>query len=618
MRAWIGVLLIGGCQGESAPDGEDVRFDPSPEPFERAGVAGDGMGTLRVQLHDAPTDDVSEVWVTFDEITARHEIDGWVVVSSAMQSVELLSLQDGVVEELGVAELPIGSYSELRLHLTDAHVVLLDGSEAPLDVPSGMTSGVKLKGDFELFDCGDTVLDLDWDAGAHLTVNPQGYKLRPTLQLDAASTEQSCTTGPADINGDGVPELLVSGRTPPLYDGGRILAYEADSAGQFQLTGETMEAPPNSGGHAFGGGLNVGDVNGDGFTDVLMSEWFDNDGVHLFLGGPSGLEATPVQTWGSPDGTTNYYGWDQGVGDVNGDGITDLVLSSVGAVYVHLGNGSGFDETPLSTTIGPEFPVTIGAFGFHIAVGDVDGDGAADVAVAAMNENVFRGRVYIYMGGSTGLGATPDLVLNPTSTVQYAKLFGSGVAMGDFNADGLADLAVGRPSPGTGGAAVFYGTPSGLPTIADQLLSVAGTALFGAKVRNIGDTTGDGIDDLSITDRDSINDTTFQAYIFAGGATGLGDLPVSSLEASFAAPIGLSYFSNSPNVVGIGDLDGDGAWEVAVSQPYPDGTNKGVVHIYDGGLMGTQTVPRQIIDGPTPAGTDVSATILIGYQYGAH
>ncbi|MBW2253705.1 MAG: DUF4382 domain-containing protein, partial [Deltaproteobacteria bacterium] len=100
-------------------------------------------GTLRVLIHDDPTDDVDEVWVQFDEVSAHSVDDGWLVVSEVLDSVDLLLLQDGVVDELGLANLPVGDYDQIRLHIDDAWVVA-DGANHELSIPSGDQSGIKI------------------------------------------------------------------------------------------------------------------------------------------------------------------------------------------------------------------------------------------------------------------------------------------------------------------------------------------------------------------------------------------------------------------------------------------------------------------------------------------
>src|SRR5688572_23417363 len=87
-------------------------------------VSSPPRGLLRIVIHDAPSDAVDEVWVTFDEISVRRAGEAWTVVSDQPRTVDLKRLQNGVVQTLGLVRLPIGSYSEIRLQVSEAHVVV--------------------------------------------------------------------------------------------------------------------------------------------------------------------------------------------------------------------------------------------------------------------------------------------------------------------------------------------------------------------------------------------------------------------------------------------------------------------------------------------------------------
>jgi len=152
-----------------------------------------GTGSLRVLVHDAPTPQVDKVLVTIDEVSAHSEEAGWQIVSSATQEIDLLALQGGVVSELGLQNLPAGSYTQIRLHVLTASVVLPGGASEPLTIPSGTTSGLKIVTAFNLVEGGEVTLTLDWEIGAHLTHNKgQGWKLRPTIKVESVVSQNPC------------------------------------------------------------------------------------------------------------------------------------------------------------------------------------------------------------------------------------------------------------------------------------------------------------------------------------------------------------------------------------------------------------------------------------------
>jgi hypothetical protein len=119
-----------------------------------------------VRLVDAPTDEVSKIVVTVAKVEADVEGSGWATLSAAPLEVDLLSLQGGVFASLGAASLPAGHVNQLRLYLDETaaqHVTLSDGSEAPLKVPSGVESGIKIVGGFDVGACQSGQVTLDFD-----------------------------------------------------------------------------------------------------------------------------------------------------------------------------------------------------------------------------------------------------------------------------------------------------------------------------------------------------------------------------------------------------------------------------------------------------------------------
>ena len=208
---WIAVpmLLVACSQADPASDvAPQVLADPLEVPAPESAPAGDVVRPLAIQIHDAPTDGVDAVWLEVEQVTVHHVDDGWLVVSDVPTSFDLLSLQGGVVAPLGLANVPEGYYDEVRLVVSDAWVEV-DGVEEPLDVPSGSTSGVKVKADFAIESCGDVVVDLDWDVGAQLMLNPQGYKLRPTIHAEILVDDSGCDACAAPVFPDPALDAIV-------------------------------------------------------------------------------------------------------------------------------------------------------------------------------------------------------------------------------------------------------------------------------------------------------------------------------------------------------------------------------------------------------------------------
>lgn len=142
-----------------------------------------GMGTVRVGITDAPGA-VEAVNLIVREVAVHREqadSNAWEIVSHDSVLVDLLTLRNGVFMGLGSALVPAGHYTQVRLKLDPGSTVTVDGVTYPLDVPSGMQSGYKIVGEFDvpvgqLVDLG---IDIDVSRALFTTGNGQ-WKLKPT------------------------------------------------------------------------------------------------------------------------------------------------------------------------------------------------------------------------------------------------------------------------------------------------------------------------------------------------------------------------------------------------------------------------------------------------------
>jgi hypothetical protein len=145
-----------------------------------------GRGQLRVALVDAPNRDVSAVVVNVTKVRAHETGGGWFDVSDQAVTVDLMQLQSSVAD-LGLANLPPGTVTEIRLIVTElGNTVVAGGVEYPLVVPSGIQSGIKIKGPWRIGECAETTVTLDFDAlrsvFAHATGQGEEWILRPVIQ----------------------------------------------------------------------------------------------------------------------------------------------------------------------------------------------------------------------------------------------------------------------------------------------------------------------------------------------------------------------------------------------------------------------------------------------------
>ncbi|NLF03374.1 MAG: hypothetical protein GX601_20625, partial [Anaerolineales bacterium] len=283
-------------------------------------------------------------------------------------------------------------------------------------------------------------------------------------------------------------------------------------------------------------------------------------------------------------------------GDVNGDGYSDVIVGApqydngdqmrVGRVYVYLGSATGLSASPDWTVEGDQPDAW---FGSSVGTaGDVNGDGYSDVIIGAYgytNDQTEEGRAYVYLGSASGLADSPAWTAEGD---QPDAWFGSSVgAAGDVNDDSYSDVIVGAPfyydDQGEGGQAhVYLGSASGLASSpAWTAKSDQESALLGDWVGTTGDVNGDGYSDVIVSEclLDDGHPTEGRAYVYLGSAGGLSASPAWTAESDQAGA-GFGY-----SVGTAGDVNGDGYSDVVVGAPfYDDGevTNEGRAYVYLG------------------------------------
>jgi hypothetical protein len=394
-----------------------------------------------------------------------------------------------------------------------------------------------------------------------------------------------------DVNGDGYADVMV-GAT--LYTAGQaqegvVRLYLGSPSGIPTTAAVQWEL--NTAGANLGESVNpAGDVNGDGYSDVILGARIHGSGgaAAVFHGGALGTSTTTsLARFGAA--TNAYLGTSvANAGDVNGDGYADALFGAPGAfggaassgqAYLHYGSASGLSLTP-SVTL--QNGVAGSAFGSSVAsAGDMNGDGYADVVVGAPLTGT--GAAYIYMGGPGGLSSTPS------QTLTGGSLFGSSVATaGDVNTDGFGDLIIG--APGSGQAFLFHGAlsgPSSTPSLV--LLEAPASNLFGGSVSTAGDVNGDGFSDVIVGARLGSNGQPNEglAFVYLGSTTGILVPYARRLEADQAG----AGFGTS--VSGAGDINGDGYFDVVVGADQWESTvgeaDEGAAFIFNGSASGTQS-----------------------------
>jgi hypothetical protein len=222
----------------------------------------------------------------------------------------------------------------------------------------------------------------------------------------------------------------------------------------------------------FGFALSAGDVNGDGFSDVLVGAKNYSNGENaegaafLFLGGKDGLQTTPA--WqAESDVSGAEYGCSVAIADLAGDGFKDILVgawlygktkATQGCAYAYYAKSAGISAAPDVKIEGDQEGCLLGFSTY--AAGDVNHDGYEDLVIGAPVHTGFNGQVRLYHGSVNGLQDTPFW----TKTGEAYGDFGyCARGAGDLNGDGYADLVISAPYfkkngvAGVGRAYLFYG-----------------------------------------------------------------------------------------------------------------------------------------------------------------
>lgn len=406
-----------------------------------------------------------------------------------------------------------------------------------------------------------------------------------------------------DYNGDGYADLAVGVETSDVYNtnaGGARMFFGGPGEQMDEVADGMM---PNRLSNSFAGRIleHAGDLNGDGYADLLLSvpatSQNSDSRVLVSFGGPgeffSGVTTTEFLPKATGDGLGAAVG---SLGDVNGDGYGDMFISSFvyntsTTVEVFFGQPAIGIDTEADGTLKINATTMLAAS----SAGDFNGDGFSDLILGDLNAGLSTGAARIFYGGE-GISFDTTVDGEILGDEEFRMFANAVTPAGDVNADGYADLMIARSHVGSmsepGTVTLALGTPGSFSS-ASKMVLTAGQEEdeFGRVAEGPGDIDGDGIDDLIIA-ADHSHGGEGRLYVFLGReGSSIGAEP----SLTIAGAIGPE--GNLGEVFSSGDYNGDGLIDLAIG--FRAAASDGKVNVYlsrEGTRFGSQ--PSTILTSP--------------------
>ncbi len=446
--------------------------------------------------------------------------------------------------------------------------------------------------------CEDGI-DNNCDGSADQCGPASGSLTTAVAYVGEVATPESgaAVAGLGDVNADGYDDVLVgAGYNPGPGAAYLVLGSAAPASGDLSA-GPTYTGNGSSSERAGCAVAGVGDINGDGYDDAVVGAWDNARGgenagaAYVLLGGsiPASASLGSEITFLGPAGDEAGFSV-SGAGDVNADGLGDLLIGALGdmagghdagtpagAAFLVLGSpnpsGGALPDAAIryvGSTDRDEAGSSVGGGG------DVDGDGYDDIIVGGdLNSDggSDAGAAFLMLG--TASPSDADL----SDAIEYegeaaGDEAGNAVAnAGDANSDGYDDILIGASAAesGSGEAYLVLGGAAPTATSLSAAIKFSGAVVFdyaGSSVSAAGDLDQDGYGDMLVgaPGSDSGGNDAGAAFVVLGGSTLASGTLTSDIELSGAAGDYAGFA-----VSGAGDVDGDGYLDVVVGAPFAGG-----------------------------------------------
>ena len=363
----------------------------------------------------------------------------------------------------------------------------------------------------------------------------------PKVEFATGTNPHGISIG--DIDGDGKSDVVVAN-----YNNSNTISVFRNTSTSGSITGSSFATKVDFATGANPLGISIGDIDGDGKSDVVVTNNYSNT-ISVFRNTSTSGSITSSSFGAKVDFATRSYPIGVSIGDIDGDGKSDVVVANSGSYTISVYRNTSTTGSITSSSFQAKVDFATGSNPHGVSIGDIDGDGKSDVVVVNyISKTVSVLRNISTTGSITSSSLAPQIDLE---TWSYNNPI--GLSIGDLDGDGKSDVVVANSYSNTVSVLRNKSTSGSITS-----------SLFQAKVEfatgfntwgiSIGDIDGDGKSDLVVTNRDGSTISVLRNKSTSGSIT----------SSSFGAKVDFAT-GMQPYGVSIGDIDGDGKSDLVVT-----------------------------------------------------